>query len=121
VARERLERFRIADRRQRQDAHLLQVHVVAVVVGEHVDDRGRGRLVARARDRLGGEVAGARLRVHQQRQELRRQRGGLDVADQARRLGADLAVLVGQELGEDRRLRGLLPRQLRQTPERVQP
>ena len=100
---QRLERLGVADRGERDGADVLDVHVVAVVVGQHVDDGGAARLVDGAGDRLGGEVAGARRGVHQQRQHLRRQRRDLHVADHPRRLGPDLAVLIGQELGEDRR------------------
>src|SRR5687767_13097689 len=90
-------RFVYANSRERERAGMSQVDVFVIVFGEHCDKRLDRWPVPDATERLGGEEPWARHRVEQHGDELTRRRGVTQVADQLRRLGADLRIAVLQE------------------------
>ena len=120
MAGQRRDLVRRANAGQRERARVPEVHVLVVVRRQHRDDRLDGRPILDATECLGGEEPRARRSVAQQRRRTaQRAARSRTIAEQLRRLRANLGVAVPEELDERTRLTSVLECQLVQAPHAV--
>src|SRR3954466_3596279 len=96
-----------------------EIDVLVVVCPEHRDDRLDRRLVTDAAKGLGREESHAWTRVAQHGLKRTRRTSITDIADELRRLRANLRIAIGEQVRHRRDLPRVLSGELADTPDAV--